>query len=301
MGPLDFQFTPEMLNQLKDQIEQAMQTTGSIQTEPEVKIIADSINYKGNRLTTFQLKFWRPILPELNRHRALSQSVRSSRAVPVSTIIEEIKKSPWGPREWGKKQRGMVAEETFTDPEHTKWLNATWFNAARAACDLAKAYDDAGVHQQIVNRILEPYSCTHAVVSATEWDNFFKLRCAPNAEPNFRWMAELMRDQLEDSTPKELPMFGWHLPYITDEEKANLLEEECRDISAARCARVSYKLFDGTTDVKQDLKLAHWLKAKRHMSPFEHVAASFYDKFHHESNFKGWIQYRKWIEYDMMY
>ena len=36
----------------------------TIISKPEVQILADSISPEGNRLTTFQLKFWRAILPE---------------------------------------------------------------------------------------------------------------------------------------------------------------------------------------------------------------------------------------------
>ena len=35
----------------------------TIISKPEVQILADSISPEGKRLTTFQLKFWRAILP----------------------------------------------------------------------------------------------------------------------------------------------------------------------------------------------------------------------------------------------
>lgn len=39
----------------------------------EVKIIKDSITYSNNRLTTFELKYHRFILSELNTHRVFSK------------------------------------------------------------------------------------------------------------------------------------------------------------------------------------------------------------------------------------
>lgn len=47
------------------------------------KIVADSQNIVGNRLTTFVLEFPRFILPELATHRMFSKNAASSRAIPI--------------------------------------------------------------------------------------------------------------------------------------------------------------------------------------------------------------------------
>lgn len=288
--------SPEDVKKLRAEIEKVAQQTKPIRSEPEVKIIADSVSAIGSRLTTFELTFWRPLLPELNRHRALSQCVRSSRAVPTETLIKEILESPWGPGEWGKKQRGMVAEEVITNPQQLSTINYLWYNIAKASCDIASALCSADIHQQNVNRILEPFSCTHVVVSGTDWSNFFKLRCAPDAEPNFRKMALLMQSKLEENTPTEVGWDEWHMPYVSKEEKETLKPNVCRKISAARCARVSYKLYDGSTNIDQDLKLYDKLVANKHYSPLEHVATPVEIWDYHRSNFKNWNQLRKFRE-----
>lgn len=90
-------------------------------------------------------------------------------------------------------------------------------------------------------------------------------------------------------------------------------------IASARCARVSYLSFDGTSSYEKDIELHNRLLDSGHMSPFEHCAramtvaeyATFIkgklsmkellievDKEHAGwcNNFKGFIPYRYIIE-----
>jgi hypothetical protein len=52
-----------------------------------------------------------------------------------------------------------------------------WLEAMEAAVDMAKELTDIGTTKQLVNRILEPYQWYTCIVTATEYDNFFELRC----------------------------------------------------------------------------------------------------------------------------
>lgn len=280
---------------LAKQIAIMIKETKPITSKPSVRILADSINSTGNRLTTFELTFWRPILPEITRHRALSFSVRSSRATPVDTLIAEIRNTPWGPREWGINQAGMVAEKAFGQQETINSLNYIWYQSSNLACQMAKTLADAGVHKQIVNRMLEPYSCTHAVVSGTEWENFYILRTASDSQPEMQELANMMKEAQEDSIPKELKENEWHLPYITQKDLYEYSIQDCCKVSAARCARVSYKLYDGTTDPNKDLELYSRLVSAHHWSPLENVATPAVDNYL-PSNFRGWNQLRKFEE-----
>lgn len=268
-----------------------------IQSEPEVKILADSIA-NGHRLTTFQLKYQRFILPELNTHRVFSRNSRSSRATPIQKNVELVGTMPWGPIEWGLNQKGMVAEQTLTDKnklEHVKYVWATIANAcAKAAQDLSKA----GIHKQIANRLLESFLPIETVLSSTEWDNFFHLRLAPDAQPEMRALAYKMKLAMDKSTPVELKPGEWHLPYISQDDRKNLEQEgdlfgDLQKISAARCARVSYNTFDGTPNYTKDLELFNKLIQGGHFSPLEHVATPATDKDYMPSNFVGWNQFRK--------
>ena len=72
-------------------------------------IVLDSISPDGVRLTTFQLRYWRPIHSELMTHRVFSRNAGSSRARPSQKIIEQVRNEPWGPIHWGANQAGMQA------------------------------------------------------------------------------------------------------------------------------------------------------------------------------------------------
>lgn len=280
---------------LVKELSEIIKQTRPIQSEPEVKILADSLSRSGDRLTTYELTFWRPILPELTRHRALSFSVRSSRATPVKKIIDEIQESSWGPSEWGKNQPGMVAEDVFSNEKFIKNFEYVWYQTANFCCQMAKSLNEVGVHKQVVNRMLEPYMCTHAVVSGTEWKNFFKLRTASDSQPEMQDLANKMLKLYDEHEPVLLDDNEWHLPYITQKDRFNFTPSECCKISAARCARVSYKLYDGTTDSQKDLELYERLVNSHHWSPLEHVAIPAVHDYM-ESNFKGWNQLRKYEE-----
>lgn len=266
-----------------------------IQCEPTVKVIADSINEEGKRLTTLQCTFWRAILPELSRHRVFSLSVRSSRAVPTQKLIDEVKEHPWGPREWGENQSGMTASKEINSryKNITKYL---WYSCAELTSSTAKQLNNMKVHKQVVNRLLEPFLCTHVLVSSTEWDNFFKLRISDAAQPEMRDLAVAMKEAMMASFPVTLKEGQWHLPYITEPEVKALPVEQLKLISAARCARISYKTFDGTIDLNKDLELAHKLITMGHWSPLEHQATPKTSSSVYTSNFKGWDQQRQFLE-----
>lgn len=269
----------------------------------EAKVICDSVSKEDVRITTFQLKFHRFILPEFNTHRQLSRNFSSSRAIPVSKIIEQVVFEPALPVHWGKNQAGMQASEELSGSS----LDAArkgWLKASEAAVEAAKALAAAGLHKQVVNRLLEPFQWVSGVVTATEWDNFFELRAHPDAQPEIQALAYLMKQKMKDSVPKILKNGEWHLPYVQPYEFADYGDdiELLKKVSAARCCRVSYLKHDGTNaNIKEDLALCDRLVGSRplHASPFEHQATPDYSQYGASDlhgNFNGWIQHRKEIE-----
>ena len=121
------------------------------------KIVQDSIDERGNRITTFELEFHRWILAEFNTHRVFSRNAMSSRAVPVRTMTGLIKQKPASPSHWGKKQAGMQANEENNEAIGHMKREEYWQWMANTAVSRAEELDDAGYHKQIVNRILEPF------------------------------------------------------------------------------------------------------------------------------------------------
>lgn len=269
------------------------------------QVILDSVSPDGYRLTTVQYRAPRCILAEINTHRDFSRNARSSRAVPVARLVDEIRREPFVPL-WTRNQPGMQGQMLDPDSREAQRLFAAWSIAKHAAVAAAEELAMLGAHKQVVNRVLEPFAWVDGLISSTRWENFFVLRCHEDAEPHMQALAYAIRDTLAASTPRETPPGAWHLPYILDSERA----DSCWDldslklISAARCARVSYKPFDAD-DVDPDRDLARgraMLEARPlHASPFEHVATpderygTAWVSLHDHGNFTGWRQLRRMI------
>ena len=272
----------------------------------EAKIIEDSISHARARLTTFQLRYPRFIHAELMTHRLFSRNASSSRAIPAKRLLDDIEQDPAMPVHWGRNQKGMQAHEEM-DAFQAKACQTLWLDARDQALEFARTLSSMGLHKQVVNRIVEPWSHISVVVTATEFDNFFTLRCHPDAQPEFKELAEQMRDLYFSNTPRRLKIGEWHLPYIKDDERfapgnyqrKGVLKNESNLIraSVARCARVSYLTHDRKApDLDLDIALYDRLVSSKHMSPTEHIATPNADPAAWSGNFKGWIQYRKMLK-----
>lgn len=266
----------------------------------KAEIILDSISPNGDRLTTMELTHHRFILAEIATHRVASTNGASSRAIPVHKRHAEIAKDLAYPVQFGTAQSGMQAGPPLEGYElfHAQQI---WREAAESAITYAEQLLEHGVHKEVVNRLTEPFAWQRTIFTATEWDNFFGLRAHPDAQPEFRELAFKMKEAYENSTPTPLGYGEWHLPYITDEDRAEVGAEDLKKISAARVARVSYLNHDGKRELSKDIELFERLSGAdpMHASPLEPVATPVDGPC--PGNFKGWAQYRHIIsgEYDL--
>lgn len=270
------------------------------------KIIADSISYRNTRLTTFVLKYPRFIHAEFMTHRVFSRNAASSRAIPVKTMIQRIIDDPAMPVHWGKNQPGMQANEEL-DPVAIAGCKNQWLQARDQAIFAAESLIATGLHKQIANRILEPWMHIEVVCTGTDFSNFYALRNHPMAQPEMQALAKAMLAAHEESVPVLKQAGEWHLPFIKDDElrtdlnpaELKLYNWHLAQISAARCARVSYLKHDGSTATQEeDLELYARLMAgtPKHASPAEHqaqVPLSSRILQRYRSNLSGWISFRK--------
>lgn len=186
----------------------------------------------------------------------------------------------------------MQAGGEIDDPDRAIEI---WLNARDAAVEAAEALAKLGVHKSIVNRLTEPWMWITVVMSATEWDNFFRLRCHPDAEIHFQKLAWMIREMLEASTPQQKYRDEIHAPFIQDDEWGSFDRDQICKISTARCARVSYMTHDGVRDLAKDLELFDRLcqgSGFGHWSPHEHVAFASESPVR-SGPFIGWRQFRK--------
>jgi hypothetical protein len=237
----------------------------------EATVIADTQHpfEASARITTLEVTAPRYLLAEINTHRVLTRSAASSRAIPVSKRIAMVQEHPFIPSVFGKNKPGMQSEEEL-DPALAEKARDAWVKAMNGALEQARVLDELAVHKQQANRILEPYTYVKAVITATEWDNFYTLRNHADADPEFQTLAAAMLRAYNASKPTA---FSYHLPYLKPKESSDMLLKHAFAVSAARCARVSYRLFDGAVStIDKDLKLCEDLLKAGHMSPFDHPA-----------------------------
>jgi hypothetical protein len=230
-------------------------------------------------------------------HRTFSRNAASSRAIPVEKMLSGIEMNPAMPTYWGRNQKGMSAAEELTDREREE-AEAVWLEARDYAVKQARHLASLGVHKQIANRLVEPFCFITTIITATEWTNFFWLRCHRAAQPEMRELARCICEAYHTSEPNWVGDGHWHRPYVTEED--NRLLSDCPEwsqqlnlICAGRCARVSYLTHDGKRDNSEDIRLAKQLAQEPHASPFEHVATPAADPNSWSGNFKGWTQFRK--------
>lgn len=270
--------------------------------KPTVKIVADSISPEGKRITTFEITYWRPLLPEVNTHRVFSRNTSSSRAKPFVKRVDEAINNTFVPTHWNAEKPGMVGGEEFDD-NIKQLINTRIQKLADFTSNYLMALDEDvrdltgfGIHKQYLNRYLEPFISVTQLISSTEWDNWFKLRMAQDAQPEIRDVATEMFYMLMDHRPHKLDWGECHIPYINKDEKKKYSMQTLQKIAVARCARISYKTYEEGGVVEKDIELYEHLRRNGHMSPFEHICfpmpseESYY-------NLKGWQSYRYVLEH----
>lgn len=238
------------------------------------------------------------VLPEFNTHRDFSRNSASSRAIPLDKQLQAVIDDPAFPFEWPCEKAGMQGGQPLAGAalEDAEDLYKGCYEAVvRAVEDYLEEHPekDERLHKSVVNRLLEPFMWHTVIVSATRWENFFKQRASPLAQPEIRVPAEEMIAAYEASTPVELGEGEWHTPYINDDEAMLLPLETRKRVSVGRCARVSYLTHDGVRDPLKDVALFTRLISEDppHASPLEHVATPFLSG-HCPGNFDGWQQLR---------
>lgn len=285
------------------------------------KIIADSIDLHNVRIVTYELEYPRFIHSELMTHRVFSRNSASSRAIPITIMLDTISNNPATPIHWGKNQSGMQAKEELQQPEKIR-AQSLWNSSMQSAVHYSEAMHNAGVHKQIANRITEPYQHMKVVVTSTEWNNWFWLRNHLDAQPEIKELSNLMQEAFYCNKPEQLQHGEWHVPYVQThrsiggtrtywhDDVAQITQKQALMVSASCCAQVSYRKSDNSLE-KAEMIFDKLINSEPcHASPVEHQAMSF-DMFDGEwpegythrdregnmwsNNFRSWIQHRALI------
>lgn len=161
------------------------------------KILADSVNPQGDRLTTMEIVLPRIILAEAKTHRIISglgeqvevtqslglndefnfsRNSASSRAIPFNKMVKMVEENPFIPLAVQYDHKGMQGSSYFGEREYEAFV-ASWLHARDLAIRSAQQLHGQGATKQLCNRLLEPFMYHKVIITATEWENFFKLRC----------------------------------------------------------------------------------------------------------------------------
>lgn len=265
------------------------------------RVIEDSISPAGDRIITLQLRYPRIIHAEQLTHRNQNRNAGSSRAIPTKKMLAQIFNDPAMPTEWGSNRPGMQAGDALTG-----WrlfgVRSLWSIAAKFAAVMSWGMMKLGAHKQIANRVTEPYQYMNTLITASleSWHAYFDLRAHPDADPTIRDLAIENLTAIEMSTPMPLGFDEWHLPYVTQKERAELPLAMQLKLSTARCARVSFEPFDGNAAHEKEVERHNLLVGSRpvHASPTEHQARPMQGMEAQYGNLKGWRQYRYQVEAD---
>lgn len=272
-----------------------------------VEVAAYSMNSEGTRFAaSFIFEYPRFIHAELMTHRVFSRNAASSRAVPVKTLVDMVYNRPAMPTHWGKNQPGMSASEECNNPVEVLpnvFLprEQAWQYGASFAGNLALAFDAAGYHKQIVNRLTEPFQRFRVMVTTTELDNFLHLRYHKDAQPEIQKVAQGVANLLQyvdDGLEMALGVAEaeilypgeWHTPYVEHERDENgsllyyveeedeysssvkkyLTLQEALKISSSCSAQISYRKLDDSLEKAINVYDRLVESKPVHASPFEH-------------------------------
>lgn len=268
-------------------------------------VIAHSISsVTCKNIYTIEAEFPRIVLAEFNTHNAISKNASSSRAIPVPTMIKQVRDNPAFPARFGAANTGMqdsgehnalvflpgVLDQVDGFPMGLGPKEA-WEHCAQVTADLAQAWHDAGYAKQICNRWIETAQMMKVVMTATEWNNFEWLRDHQMADPTIEALAKAIVAAKEASVGVVLQPGEWHVPYynsgywipsnqlktqdevITDVFGHSL--EHALIISSSCSAQVSYRKLDDTIEKARGVVARLNLQGEEpdqpvHASPLEH-------------------------------
>jgi thymidylate synthase ThyX len=295
----------------------------------KVEFIQGSISPAGTILDTLVCEYPRTAHAELLTHRVFTKNSSSTRAVPISAVIEQISNYP-ADYLWTTHRPGMsgnpIDDQTVIDQaNHIK--NEMFEFVSNKVRQLA---DPKGlnIHKQHAGRFLEPFQNIRIVLSATEWENFDWLRIDADAFPEIHKLASMIQQARNSAVRLQLAPGEAHVPFVDrvringelcyfhPETKEQLTKEEAIELSMSVSAQTSYRKEDTSTQKTKTVIDKLFNGRKVHASPSEHPAIAV-DSFinpdwslkdviaflpegitHIDIDYNLWSgNYRDWIQY----
>ena len=158
-----------------------------------VKIIKDSLLSK-NRYITIEAYYPRIIHSEVLRHRAISHSVASSRAIPTKKYIENYVN--FIPVSLRQNEKGMSPSKYIENKKDIEIIYQDYFEAMKSVINYSNKWYELGLAKEQVNRVLEPFSYIRDLMtfSFSDIEDVFALRCHQDAQEEIRDLFVMIRN-----------------------------------------------------------------------------------------------------------
>lgn len=222
----------------------------------EAFVLADSINSKGCRLTTFQATYPRIVHAEMMTHRVCSRNSASTRAISVIAQLTNLLKEFFEPQRFGINQKGMQSAEFLSGPKEVE----------------AKAIWEAG-RDRALTTFLELILGRAMMIDLLGYDptrEFVSANMLRGKQREIEAMIPSMVDGFKLKDPSELNIhkqlaargleaYMWHTIVLSATEYANFFA--LRDHGAAQgeiqlIAHMMRKAYE--TSVPKKLKFGEW-------------------------------------------
>jgi len=111
---------------------------------------------------------------------------------------------------------------------------------------------EAGVHKQNANRLLAPFAWTTCILTGTEWENFFELRC-----PRYEFFNEMNNSTMHFKSKKELVKYFNDTELNIDSQTANS-EEFWQSINKSGAQPEFQAIAEMLYDLYQEVEFIEW-------------------------------------------
>lgn len=262
-------------------------------TSVKVDFIQGSVcKVTGTKICTLLLEYPRAIHSQLMTHRVFSRNSSSTRAVPISKSIEQIKKNPakyiWTSNASG--MQGPIIDDPMLFQHIEKKYRAFMKQTFSFVESLNASFGANGcnVHKQNAGRFLEPFQNIRVCLTSTEWENWDWLRVDVEAQPEIEALAIKMKEVRETGYYMPLYQGEYHVPFVNRVRNPNneidyfiendlggyenLTLEQAIAISQSCCAQTSYRVLDASLDKAEKIIEKLFNGRKVHASPTEHQA-----------------------------
>lgn len=269
------------------------------------KIVADSVGETSKaRITTFELVMPKCLIAQFNKHTLIRNSAESSRARPTQQILEQIQMDPYLPSQWHYRKRGMQPADPMSTGDAGK-MSSLEAALRRNVLEIVQEMEKLKASKEDINRYLEPWMYATVVATATDWDNYWKLRLGEDAQGAHRQLAGLMYAAYNSSVPiTRIPVCGfhptpgscsfpWHLPYVTEEERNTINPILLPQLSAARCGRASYGRAGEAKTLEEDVERCQSFVRDGHWTPLEGPARLTKSGGARFGAYRAWMSLRK--------